>query len=220
MRDANSKPIWTAFGPDHIRLTSISKAAPGNPLTIRELSPIQLARFMSAFGTVEPAFANLMLSGLLNAACDGSSNNPPSEQDLNRALAAVTGIGARDETEAMLATQMVSTHFAAMTMLRRLKAVENIPQQDSAGNLATKLLRTYAMQVQALRRYRDGGQQRMRIEHVHINGGQAIVGNVQGGGAPSKIEDRPHAPAITNEPGQTLPREIETVREAVPSAGG
>lgn len=69
-------------------------------------------------------------------------SNPPSEQDINRALAAVTGIGARDETEAMLATQMVSTHFAAMTLLRRLKGVENIPQQDSAGNLAVKLLRT------------------------------------------------------------------------------
>src|ERR1700752_3905428 len=61
---------------------------------------------------------------------------------LNRALAAVSGIGARDEVEGMLATQMVATHFAAMSVLRRLKGSETIPQQDSNGNLAIKLLRT------------------------------------------------------------------------------
>lgn len=64
---------------------------------------------MAVFGSAEPAFANLMLSGLLNAACDGSSSNPPTEQDINRALASVTGVGARDEVEGMLATQMVAT---------------------------------------------------------------------------------------------------------------
>src|SRR4051794_31789303 len=161
---------------------------------------------MAVFGTAEWAFADLMLSGLLNAACDGSSSKPPSEQDINRTLAAATGIGARDEMEAMLATQMVATHFAAMTLLRRLKGAENIPQQASAGSLAVKLLRTYAMQVEALQRYRGKGQQRVTVEHVHVHqGGQAIVGNIQGGGALSKTEDRPHAPTITHGPGETLP---------------
>jgi hypothetical protein len=32
-------------------------------------------------------------------------------------LAAVTGIGARDETEGMLATQIIATHFAAISLL-------------------------------------------------------------------------------------------------------
>src|ERR1700730_16970183 len=36
-------------------------------------------------------------------------------------LAAVHGIGANDEIEAMLAVQMVATHFAATRALRRLK---------------------------------------------------------------------------------------------------
>ena len=50
-------------------------------------------------------------------------------------------------------------------------------------NRATKLLRTFAAQMEALKRYRTGGQQKMIIEHIHINkGGQAIVGSVTQGG--------------------------------------
>jgi hypothetical protein len=178
---------------------------------------------MGAFGTGEWSFADLMLTGIVNSACDGGPSHPPTEQAINQALAAVTGIGARDEVEAMLATQMVATHFAAMTLLRRLKGADTIPQQDSGGNLAVKLLRAYAAQVEALQRYRGKGQQRVVVEHVHVHqGGQAIVGVVTtGGGAQSKSEGQPHAPRrITHEPGETLPSEIEAVREAVPSSGG
>jgi hypothetical protein len=102
---------------------------------------------------------------------------------LNRALAAVSGIGARDEVEGMLATQMVATHFAAMSVLRRLKGSETIPQQDSNGNLTIKLLRTFTMQAEALQRYRGKGPQKVTVEHVHVHsGGQAIVGTVHPGG--------------------------------------
>jgi hypothetical protein len=48
------------------------------------------------------------------------------------------------------------------------------------ASAAARLLKAYAMQVQVLRRLRNGGQQFMRIEHVHINeGGQAIIANVK-----------------------------------------
>jgi hypothetical protein len=36
-----------------------------------------------------------------------------------------------------------------------------------------------AMQVEALRRLRNGGSQFVGVEHVHVNeGGQAVIGNV------------------------------------------
>ena len=50
----------------------------------------------------------------------------------------------------MLATQMVATHFAAIGALRRLKGAETFHQQDSNGNLAVKLLRTFTLQIEAL----------------------------------------------------------------------
>src|SRR4051812_14545768 len=117
--------------------------------------------------------------------------------------AALIGIKPVDEIEGMLAAQMVATHNAAMKLLRRLNNVETIPQQDSTGNLATKLLRTYTMQGEALQRYRGKGQQKVTVEHVHVHsGGQAIVGTVQGGGMAGKSEDQARAPgAIAYEPG-------------------
>ena len=52
---------------------------------------------MFAFGTSEPAHADQMRYGILNAACDASRGNPPSERDINQVLAAVAGIGAKDD---------------------------------------------------------------------------------------------------------------------------
>jgi hypothetical protein len=83
----------------------------------------------------------------------------------------------------MLATQMAAVHMATMTFARRLAHIENIPQQDSAERAFNKLARTFTTQMEALKRYRTGGQQTVRVERVTVNeGGQAIVGNVETGG--------------------------------------
>jgi len=48
------------------------------------------------------------------------------------------------------------------------------------GSAAARLMRAYATQVEVLRRLRNGGQQFVRVEHVHVNdGGQAVIGNVK-----------------------------------------
>jgi Acetyltransferase (GNAT) domain len=57
----------------------------------------------------------------------------------------------------------------------------NLPniRNESAQNVFNKLARTFAAQVEALKRYRSGGEQKMTVQHVHVaQGGQAIVGNV------------------------------------------
>jgi hypothetical protein len=183
-----------------------------------------LAKLNASMGTTEWTFANKLLSELLNTACAGSPTKAVDQADLNAALAAMHGIGPRDEAEAMLAAQMVATHTAAMITLRQLKGAENIPQQDSNGNLAVKLLRTYSVQLEALARYRGKGQQTVRVEHVTVQaGGQAIVGAVNagttpGGGGSNENQRQPHA--IGHAPSETLPGEIEAHREAVPLAGG
>jgi hypothetical protein len=94
-------------------------------------------------------------------------------------LAVVKGVEPRDQIEALLAAQMAAVHMASMTLARRLAHVDNIPQRDSASNAFNKLTRTFAAQVEALKRYRSGGEQKMTVQHVHVaDGGQAIVGNV------------------------------------------
>jgi hypothetical protein len=43
------------------------------------------------------------------------------------------------------------------------------------------------MQMETFKRYRTGGQQKVRVEHVTVNaGGQAIVGAVEPGGGGRK----------------------------------
>jgi hypothetical protein len=139
--------------------------------------------------------------------------NSKDEHEMNRrmgaALHGMMGVNPKDEVEGMLAAQMVATHSAAMRVMLQLSKSENIPQQDSSGNLAIKLLRTYTAQMEALQRYRGKGQQKMTVEHVHVyDGGQAIVGNVthpEGGREQMKTEDQPHAKEIIHAPMQEMP---------------
>ena len=48
---------------------------------------------------------------------------------------------------------------------RRLNHVENISQQDAAERALNKLARTYAVQMEALKRYRTGGQP---VSYTHL----------------------------------------------------
>ena len=104
------------------------------------------------------------------------------EGEANFVLSVIEGIEPQDQVESMLAAQMAAVHMATMTFARRLANVDCIEQQDSAERAFNKLTRTFAAQVEALKRYRTGGQQTVTVEHVTVNeGGQAIVGPVTHG---------------------------------------
>lgn len=135
---------------------------------------------MADLGTMDPSF----YSGITgHVARIGSHGAKIDAENSNFLLSVVRAVQPRDELETMLAVQMGAIHAATMMMARRLNNVETIPQQDAAERALNKLARTYAMQMETLKRYRTGGQQRVIVEHVTVNaGGQAIVGNVGGGG--------------------------------------
>jgi len=134
---------------------------------------------MEALGTTDLDFFNALLSQLGNA---GSKGSEIDEQGINFMLSIIKGIKPRDQIEAMLAAQMAAVHNATMTFARRLSHVENIPQQDSAERAFNKLARTFTTQMEALKRYRTGGEQKVTVQHVTVGeGGQAIVGNVTQG---------------------------------------
>jgi hypothetical protein len=80
-------------------------------------------------------------------------------QKVLHAAAEGQGEEPKDQAEAMLAARMAADHNATMTFARRLAHVDNIPQQDSAERAFNKLARTFASQVEALKRYRSGGEQ-------------------------------------------------------------
>jgi hypothetical protein len=132
---------------------------------------------MEAIGTADQDFLDGFLVQLANVVTIGPN---VTAHEVNFMLSIVKDIEPRDQVEAMLAAQMAATHNAIMTFARRLNHRENSPQQDSAERAFNKLARTFAAQVDTLKRYR-GGEQTMRVENVTVNdGGQAIVGNVSG----------------------------------------
>lgn len=133
----------------------------------------------SAMGTTNSEFFDGLITQMLNA---GGAGQGAKDNNLNFMLSVVADIQPKDHLEAMLATQMAAVHMATMTFSRRLASVETIPQQDSAERALNKLARTFATQMEALKKYRTGGEQKMTVEHVTVNeGGQAIVGNVSQG---------------------------------------
>jgi len=181
------------------------------------------ARVMNAFGITNLDLAERLMMQIITATHLQSSNEPVAEANLNAALAAVTGIGPRDEAEAMLAAQMVGVHWLAMDLLRK---ANDRARLNDAGNLAVKLLRTFAAHLEALKRYRSAGEQRVVVQHQHVNvtADQAAVQvngvapDPGGRGAVSETEDQPHGQQLghASEPAMLCP---EPARDAVPVAG-
>lgn len=151
-------------------------------------TPNAMVLLMEALGTYDVQFFNGYLTQVITATDTGESGTDASA--VNSALGFIRSINPRDPTEACLAAQMVATHNALMTFARRLSKVSTIPQQDSAINAFNKLTRSYCAQMEALKKYRSTGEQKVTVTHVSVSdGGQAIVGNVTTGGGGSKKED-------------------------------
>lgn len=181
-----------------------------------------LIRLNDAFGTSSDDFALAQLNKLI-AIAQPSADAAPDNTGLNALLAAVDGVRPENEIEAMLATQMAVTHALAMMCLIRAHKAEHLAQMEANSTLATKMLRTYTAQVEALAKLRRGGEQTVRVEHVHVHsGGQAIVGKVDHGRGEQKNGEQARAAkpgAIEFASGAEVWRE-DAIREAVPVACG
>mgnify|MGYP003668642498 FL=1 len=153
-----------------------------------------LLALISTFGVTYGDFTVQQLNGLLQA----SGTAKDSMEDLGKKASAdiniVAALEPRDAVESMLAVQMTATHRAIMTAARQLNNSEMLDQSNSAANRMTKLMNVYTRQVETLNKHRGKGQQKMTVEHVHVNeGGQAIIGTVEGGVCSVKKEGQPDA---------------------------
>jgi hypothetical protein len=148
-------------------------------------------------------------------------NDSDRDRKIQAALAGLIGIGPNCELEAMMAAQLLATHFGAMECYRRsMLPNQSFEGRNEALNQANKLSRTHATLLEALNRHRGKGQQKVTVEHVHVHsGGQAIVGHVSGpgGGNATTNEGQPHAKQIAHAPEQPM-RSADPEREAVPVA--
>ena len=136
------------------------------------------------FGTSDKMQASALLSHCLKSLnAYESSDERPGNDERTFMLSVIRDLAPRDAVERMLAVQMAATHVATIRAGGWLSKAENLAQGQAHSTAYTKLARTFAVQVEALRKHRTGGEQRVTVQHVNVSdGGQAIVGNVQHGG--------------------------------------
>jgi hypothetical protein len=146
------------------------------------------AKMFRAFGTSSDDLQQhflTQLAGIFKGCSSG--NNTDGEKVVtvcNMAITILDEIRPRDIIEAMLVTQMVGVHNMAMdTLARAMLGDQTFVGKESNVYQATKMLRTFTLQMDSLKNYRRKGQQKVTVEHVNVNqGGQAIVGSVTKGG--------------------------------------
>jgi len=140
--------------------------------------------------TMDPvnARANELLKYLGSVGADN-------ENRYNAALSFIESMEPQNQAEALLLVQMYVTHDAAIRALSQVGSAEWVPQAQTFGNLATKLLRASQGQMETLARMRRGGEQVVRHVHVDNRGGQAVLAeNVHTGGKKNgKLEDQSDA---------------------------
>ena len=160
--------------------------APLRSKVISEAATKAFSRWMKqTFGTEDEELQSQLL-------CQATSVVPDfvgrEIKTMDHVAAALHGIGPRDELEGLLAVQLVAVHTLAMECMARAAVREQTDLGVEVNiNRATKLMRTFANQTEALGRYRGKGEQKMTVEHVHVyRGGKAIVGQV----SQKNIEDK------------------------------
>ena len=200
---------------------------------------VWVVKLCETFGTDNFDAAHYLMGQVTHVAIQDKGPNFTAD-DMSAPLAVVDGIGPRDMTEGMLATQMAAVHHAAMTMMTRTCSAPDAKGMEAYGNLATKMLRTFTAQMDTLKRYRSKGEQRVVVQHQHVNvtAEQAAVQvnasplpPLPGGGMPggdSETEGQPHAitgpdasfpPLLCADPqGHALPSPGGSWPEAMPDA--
>jgi hypothetical protein len=182
------------------------------------------ALFNESFG-IGNAGAGAWVSELIAYLC--IVDNQVNQNVLDRYLGLVQEFAPRDVTEAMLTSQMAAVHTLAMGAAATLHKNLTPDARDRAVNQITKLNRTFTTQVEALKRYRSKGEQKVVVEHQHVHvypGGQAVVGTVNqglGGGGEAKNGVQSHEPndRLRLPEGATVLSVIEADQVPMPSAG-
>ena len=164
--------------------SSLGVSLSGTPKDGQKVALGREESLQTIFGTKHPEMAEALLGHCLKVLkSDEASDDFPGSDERAFMIAAIAELKPRDAVERMLAVQMAATHVAMIRSGRWLANSNRLDQVQAHYNGYTKLARTYAAQVEALRKHRNGGKQTVTVQHVNVEGGgQAIVGSVNHGG--------------------------------------
>lgn len=104
------------------------------------------------------------------------------------ALDTADTMGASNSLEKMLAHQMAVLHDTAMQNASKAALEPDPVNSVRMMSLSIRSFEAYQKAMLVYKRFRGTGEQRITIQHVNVTqGGQAVIGQVQPGGAGGKI---------------------------------
>ena len=134
-------------------------------------------------GSIYENFSDTLISQTQHTMYYGGVDDDAFKKKALSTAEALMSVNPQNELEGMLGAQMIATHTAAMECFKRaMIASVSLELRDRELNQANKLVRSYAVLLESLQRYRGKGESRQKVtvEHVHIHdGAQAIVGNIE-----------------------------------------
>ncbi|UCF53964.1 MAG: hypothetical protein JSV48_06340 [Bradyrhizobium sp.] len=145
-------------------------------IAIRHPDPQAGERLLAeALGAADADALHGILRQLVKASAVGQK---PNEANLAYMISMTKSIAPKDSIEAMLVSQMVCVHMAAMRSACRLACTDDLPQQEGITRALAKLARTFAAQMEALNRHRSTGACAITVQNLSVqDGGKAVVGN-------------------------------------------
>jgi hypothetical protein len=156
----------------------------GSASTGHEVNLLREGALPAIFGASDSEQAAAFLSHCLKVLRpEEAGDRGEANDERHFMLSIIRDIGPRDPVESMLAVQMAATHVATIRAAGWLANGKGLLQTQAYFTGYNKLARTFAAQIEALRKHRNGGKQTVIVQHVNVaEGGQAIVGHVQTGG--------------------------------------
>jgi hypothetical protein len=146
-----------------------------------EIKPIdQISVIQSeSLADLSPRFKNDVLFDLLSTELKQSKYDTEEfHQYANAAKCTIEALDPKDSIQLIVAAQIASLHKAQQNMLMFAHNEQRIEHTQTLTNLAIKLSNTLIQQITLMHKLKNGHQQKVVIEHVSINGGQAVIGTV------------------------------------------
>lgn len=109
------------------------------------------------------------------------SDNFDMDKAKEKSKEALTALNTQSGLQAMLASQMLSIHELQQTTMAFAMGCTDLEIKKYYTNSAIKLANCFTQQASVLAKLQGVGGQKIIVEHVDVHqGGQAIVGNIQG----------------------------------------
>lgn len=127
--------------------------------------------------------ASAMIIDAMTTTYSPTDNHKTSEAATNEMLAMLYELDPQDGVEGLLCNQMIACQKWIAKCGNYASNLENsFEVRTMYLDKMTKMMGLFTKQVETLGKYRNKGKQTVTVQHVTVNdGGQAIVGNVNGG---------------------------------------